>query len=382
MMKLLFAALLLLAQNVYANVEALEAFVTKATAEKSPPSASVAVLMNGEIVYEGAFGCNDSACKQHTSLKSVYHAFSLTKILTAVVMVQLIEEGKASLNDNVSKYFPRFRAQYDDSDVNVTLLELLNHSSGITDFVGDYRHLFDDERYEEALRNGEKLPKYIPLSHQPGSESSYSSAEYIVLGKVIEKIEGEPFDEVVTRRILTPVGMKESGFTYTPEMASNQVYGTIEFFSIIGTAMRMMMPDAYHDHYEGTTLWLKQFDVQWQPAGGLVSSIHDMALFLQAYLRGKLLSPAGMALINDTPTVIVHQRFSSFDDVRFGIGWYHLRNDGHFFLQHQGVGPGFRTIMRIYPKEGLAFVVLTDQTGTDIDHWGDVVFDNFSGKGK
>ena len=73
----------------------------------------------------------------------------------------------------------------------------------------------------------------------------------------------------------------------------------------------------------------------------------------------------------ETPTVRVDSFLSSQEDVRFGIGWYHITDKGEFFYQHQGLGPGYRTIMRIYPKYDISFVILTSQTETDIDAWGD-----------
>lgn len=366
---------------LHAGINRFETFVNEQTDEREPPSAAVAVLRGGEIIYEGSFGFNDFERKRPSSVESVYHVFSLTKIVTATAMMQLIEEKKASLDDRVSDYFPRFRAKYDDRDVPVTILNLLNHSSGITDFSGDYRHMFDDVRYAYAMSNQEDLAPFVELSFAPGSEARYSSSEYVVLGYLIEKISGRPFEEVIAAKILEPAEMKRSGFTYSESMGNDEVHGTVEFFSLVGLAMRMFMTDEMKDRYEGTTLWLNRFDVQWAPAGGLVGSVHDMALFLQAYLGCSLFSGETAALINDLPSVKVHKNNSSFDDIRFGIGWYHLKKGGEFFLQHQGIGPGFRNIMRVYPEHDLSFVILTSQSGTDIDYWADILFKNFKKEG-
>jgi CubicO group peptidase (beta-lactamase class C family) len=377
----LIVMVLIAAAMLHADINRFESFVTRQTVEDEPPSAAVAVLKGGEIIYEGAFGFNDYAKSQPSSLESVYHVFSLTKILTATAMMQLVEEKRASLDERVSDYFPRFRARYDDKDVPVTILNLLNHSSGISDFSGDYRHMFDDGRYAQAMANGEELEPFVELEFVPGSQAQYSSSEYVVLGYLIEKITGRAFEEVIAAKILEPAGMKRSGFTYSESMESDEVHGTVKFFSMVGLAMRLFMTDEMKDRYEGTTLWLNQFDVQWAPAGGLVGSVHDMGLFLHAYLSCSLFNAKTAALINDQPTVKVHNGNSAFDDVRFGIGWYHLKKEGESFLQHQGIGPGFRNIMRIYPEHDLSFVILTSQSGTDIDRWADILFKNFKEEG-
>ena len=215
------------------------------------------------------------------------------------------------------------------------------------------------------------MEAYIELPYMPGSEANYSSAEYIILSRIIEKATGEKFGKLVEQRILMPAQMERSGFTYTEEMAADQVYGTLKFFSVVGMIMRLLMDDADKDHYEGTTLWLKQFDVGWLAAGGLIAPIHDMALFLSAYNNGKLMDAGTKRLFLQTPTVPVLSPFSSQERVAFGIGWYHIEDKGEFFYQHQGLGPGFRTIMRIYPKYDISFVILTSQTETDIDGWAD-----------
>ena len=285
--------------------------------------------------------------------------------------MQLVDEGVLALDEPVQKYLPRFKAMYDDKEVTVTILNLLNHSSGITDRSSEVRPLTDDNYYEYAKANGIEIVEYIELPYLPGSEAKYSSAEYIILSRIIEKATGEEFGEMVMERVVEPAQMERSGFTYTEAMANDQVYGTMKMFSIVGIAMRMFMDSDNKDHWDGTTQWLKQFDIGWLAAGGLVAPIHDMALFLSAYNNCKLMDAETKKIFLETPTVRVDSFLSSQEDVRFGIGWYHITDKGEFFYQHQGLGPGYRTIMRIYPKYDISFVILTSQTETDIDAWGD-----------
>jgi len=378
-MKRAFVALVsVFVLNSYGNIDDFESFIREEVKNQTPPSAAFAVLKGTKIIYESSRGYNDVNQTQLTALESIYHVFSLTKIPAAIVVMQLVSEGKIHLDDDISRYFPRLRAKYDGKKATITVLNLLNHSSGISDRSSDYRYMFDDNYYALMQARGEEMEPFIDLPYLPGSEAKYSSAEYVLLGKIMEQVTKKPFAEIVHERIIAPAGMKRSGFSYTDEMAKDQVYGTVKFFSIVGFAMRMFMEDAWQDHYEGTTLWLKQFDVRWQPAGGIVSSIHDMALFLKAYREGILMDTKTQSLLSNTPSVKVHQFFSSYDDVRFGIGWYHLKNSNEQFYQHQGLGPGFRTIMRIYPKYDISFVILTSQTETDIDNWADRLFESLA----
>ncbi|MDA3946387.1 MAG: serine hydrolase [Helicobacteraceae bacterium] len=377
-MKTLFLTLLI-GLNLFGGVESFEDFVREETTAQTPPSASFAVLKGDKILYESSFGFNDSKASQATSLESIYHVFSLTKILSATLVMQLVNEGVLGLEDPVEKYLPRFRAKYEGKEVTVTILNLLNHSSGITDRSSEVRPLTDDDYYAYAKASGLETAKYVELPYLPGSEANYSSAEYIILSRIIEKATGEGFGEMVMERVVGPAQMKRSGFTYTDAMAADQVYGTMKMFSITGIAMRMFMDSANKDHWDGTTEWLKQFDIGWLAAGGLVAPIHDMALFLSAYNNHLLMDEKTKKMFLETPTVKVDSFLSSQEDVRFGIGWYHIKDKGEFFYQHQGLGPGFRTMIRIYPKYDISFVILTSQTETDIDAWGDRLIKDVKG---
>ena len=352
--------------SMFAGVLDFEKYITGEIADKTPPSASFAILKGSKVVYTKSIGYTDKNMTQKTTNSSVYHVYSLTKILTTSLIMKLIEEKKIGLHDSITKYFPYFDLRYKDKKVDVTILNLLNHSSGIGDRSKEIR----------SMMGATKSENYQELPYLPGSESSYSNVEYILLGKVAEKVTGKSFETLIDKYILKPAKMKRSAFTYTPKIRDTQVHGTIQFFSIVGTVMRFMLTDEAKGGYEGCMLWLNAFDIEWKPAGGLVSSIDDMAKFISAYHKNKLFSKKTKNLIVKQKNVIVNSWLSSQDEVHFGIGWYHIRDKGKFFYQHQGLGPGFRTIMRIYPKYDITIIILTSQTSTDIDAWADRLIDD------
>ncbi len=360
-MKKIALLLLFLTLGLLGDIAHFEAFVKKKIADKTPPSASFAILKGDRVVYTKSMGYNDANRTQRTTTKSVYHVYSLTKILTATLVMQLIEEKKIGLYDSVKNYFPNFDAKYKGKSVEISILSLLNHSSGIKD--GSF------EIYK--MMQKEKSDLFIELPYLPGTEAKYSNAEYILLSKIVEKATGKNFVDLIKEYIIEPSKMSRSDFIYNSSIADEQVYGTIRFFSIIGTVMKFMLAEESKDFYEGSMLWLKEFDIEWQAAGGMVSSIDDMAKFLSYYQANRLFSLKTKSLFVNQKAIPVHSWLSLQDEVNFGIGWYHIRDKGKFFYQHQGVGPGFRTIMRIYPELDLSFIILTSQTGIDIDAWAD-----------
>ena len=352
--------------SLFANISEFEQYIQKEIENKTPPSASFAILEGSKIVYMKSIGYNDANMTQRTNTQSVYHVYSLTKILTASIVMKLIEKGKISLDDPVKKYFPNFNLKYEGKDVDITILNLLNHSSGINDNSPKIRGMFQQHNNNN----------YLTLPYLPGSEAKYSNAEYIILSKILEQVTDETFDTLVKEYILDPANMTNSGLTYDPKMSNDQVYGTIKFFSLTGLIMKFILDDKNKDFYQGSTLWLKEFDVRWQAAGGLVSSITDMAKFLSAYHSNQLFSQKTKNIFTRSKSVQVDSWLSSQEDVSFGIGWYHIYNEGKFFYQHQGLGPGFRTIIRIYPAYDTSIIILTSQTSVDIDTWADKLIDH------
>ena len=342
-----------------------EKFVEKKISEKSPPSASFAILKRDKVIYTKSMGYNDANQSQATKTNSVYHIYSLSKILTATLVMQLIEEKKLSLDDPIKKFFPNFNLKYNDKNISITLENLLNHSSGLQDRMPKIAKMINGE---------ENL--FIELPFRPGSEAKYSSAEYIILAQIIEQVTMEDFGDLIHKHILTPLKMTQSDYHYNKEIKRNQVYGTLQYFSLIDSVMRFMLDDKNKDHYEGTMLWLKEFDIPWKSAGGLVSSIDDMAKFLAAFNGNKLFNQQSKDLFFKRKSVPVHSWITSQEQTDFGIGWYHIHDKGKFFYQHQGVGPGFRTIMRIYPKLDVSIIILTSQTSVDIDAWADKLIDS------
>ena len=355
---------------LWSSVIDFEKYITHEIADKTPPSASFSILKGAKVVYSKSIGFTDRNMTQRTTNSSVYHVYSLTKILTTSLVMKLIEKKKIGLHDSIRKYFPNFDLRYEGEKVDVTILNLLNHSSGIGDRSDEIRSMFGEE----------KKDVFQALPYLPGSEAKYSNVEYIILGKVVEKVMGKDFETLIQKYILNPAKMQRSAFTYSSKIEKTQVYGTLQFFSITGMVMRFILKDESKDKYEGCMLWLKDFDIAWKPAGGLISSIDDIAKFMSAYHKNKLFSAKTKKLIFEQKNVLVDSWMSTQDEVHFGIGWYHIRDKGEFFYQHQGLGPGFRTIIRIYPKYDVTIIILTSQTSIDIDLWADTLIEDIISK--
>lgn len=212
------------------------AFFNNEVATGKIPGAVVLIQQHGKPVYHEAFGVQDVVSKAPITDKTIFRLFSMTKVITAVVSVQLLEEGKYRLDDPVAKYIPSFadvkvgveKTNEDGSktldlvppDRPPTILDLMRHTSGITyGFYGDslvrkayapaelYAGDFDLAEFAERIAR-------LPLHNQPGALWQYGHSTD-VLARIMEIVSGKPLIAIEREKLLDPLGMTDTGFFVT-----------------------------------------------------------------------------------------------------------------------------------------------------------------------
>ncbi|MEU0740186.1 serine hydrolase domain-containing protein [Streptomyces sp. NPDC006134] len=213
-------------------------------------------------------------------------AASNTKAFTAVVVLQLVGEGTVGLDTPVDTYLPALVRGEGIDGRRITVRQLLQHTSGLPDYTdslgGDSfarRHVYTEPR--ELLD--------LALAHRarfaPGSRWEYSNTNYIVLGLLIQKITGRPVAEVITRRVVEPIGLRH---TYFPAVGDQHIDGP--------------HPKGYHAVEPGQALRdITVMDPSWGwAAGQLITTPRDLNLFFTALLRGELLKPRQLRQMRTT----------------------------------------------------------------------------------
>ena len=207
-LSILFAPALFLAP-IAAHAQALtpeqtqqvDKIVADALTSSKVPSASIAIVRDGRIVYARAYG-DQGADMKATSADAKYQIASVSKQITAAGILLLEDEGKLSLDDKVSKWVP----DVTDAD-KITIRQLLSHTSGLQDYW--------PQDYDFAAMEKPVTPQGIvdrwgkkPLDYAPGTAWQYSNTGYVVAGMIVEKASGEPLLKFLERRIFKPLGMK------------------------------------------------------------------------------------------------------------------------------------------------------------------------------
>ncbi len=225
------------------------------------PGANYAIYYQGTIVMDSVGNKALFPEREKNNLDTIYDIASLTKVVvTNVLLAHLEEEGKIAFQDSYQKYFPHFRYP------NVTLEHLLTHSSGLVPKYDKNNLVSKDEFFEK-----------IEAKNQPGEDVIYSDLNYILLGFLIEKLEGKSLDILAQEKIFTPLGMKDTGYLPTDKMRCAPTEKMEK---------RGIVRGEVHDE---KAYFLKGVSGH----AGVFSTIQDLFLFMRGILEGTIptLSP-------------------------------------------------------------------------------------------
>ena len=294
----------------------------------------VAIARHGHIGYERTFGWMDVARREPMRRDAIFRIYSMTKPVTAVGILRLVEDGKIGLDDPVSKYIPSFAnlkvfaGGTADSPIlaspasPVTVRQLLNHTSGLPYGLtaGPVDTIFARAKLYDASRTLEQFTDSlarIPLLFPPGTHWSYSSG-VDVAGRVIEAASGQTLDRFLEEQVFRPLGMRDTGFRIRPDMRSRlaTVYKTGpdgRLQELVGDALLAMFEP------EARFLW---------GSGGLLSTPDDYLRFTQMLLNGgvfgetRILRPETVALMthNTLPADLTPVQSGALGDPTYGFG--------------------------------------------------------------
>jgi CubicO group peptidase (beta-lactamase class C family) len=357
------------------SIGSLESYLTTLTAHETPPALDVVVIKNGAITYSKTFGVADGPSRRPATADGIYHYWSVTKLFTATAIMQLVEDGKVTLDDPITKYVRTFSAtSRSGAPSAITVRQLLDHTSGMKNLtpihlVGWIHHLDDPPVNQTALVT-QRMASYQTLATEPGQAASYSNAGYIVLGAVIESAAGQPYEDFVRERILKPLGMSNTDFIYREDLRARAIMGTHPLFHIF-TPLLFLIHRDWFSHWiskiHNYRMWLSPLYTDYTGPTGLVGTGLDLARFGQAFLAGGELE-GHRILTTETVRTMLNEGYGANtgpDKDRMGLGW-HWWNDAPIpFKGHGGDGPGFGAQLAIFPTQNMVVVVLANDTLMD-----------------
>jgi len=309
------------------NSEVLDAAITAQMDKHGLPGVAVAVIEGDKVVYLNGYG---TAGKHVMTPQTQMFIGSQSKSFTALIIAQLVEQGKIKLNAPIQQYIPWFEVANKTYSAKITINHLLHHTSGLSE-SGYSVLLKPNTTSEEATRS---LAQAYPTALL-GREFQYFNLGYDVLTYIIEKVTGERYADYLQNSILKPLGMTHT--TGDPATATDLAKGYTRLF---GFALPM-------------TQQVRDYEIG---AGYIVSTVEDMAkyaLAMKSEANG-LISPAMYRLMMNPGLGA------------YGMGWHIVDNGVKIF--HGGANDTFATHVYIYPKADRAFVLLINE-GYQMDHF-------------
>jgi CubicO group peptidase (beta-lactamase class C family) len=307
----------------------LHAILAKAQSEHRIPSVAAAVVRDGEIVWDGAVGVADAERDEAATAAHQYRIGSITKTFTAVAVMQQRAEGKLDLEDRLDVHLD-VPARGD-----LTLRRMLAHGSGLQrEIPGDVWETFEfPKTTDELLATLEQAELVLA----PGERWHYSNLAFVLLGEVVAKLSGMPYEDYVEQRILQPLGLTRT--TFSPEAPTALAYSVDPYMDVVHREPMMV-------ERKGSIA----------AAGHLWSTVGDLcrwAAFL-AKPDPAVLAPEALDLMTSVQTMADPYRWS----LAWGVGLMLVRKDERIYCGHDGGMPGYLANVLVDRDDGLGAAVL------------------------
>ena len=334
------------------------------------------IAHRGKVIHHQAVGVLDLDAARPMDQDALFHIASMTKPITALAVMTLVDDGLVALTDPVARHLPVFgdvklRVKAAEAAVGsgleelraparpITIQDLLTHTSGMR---GAYPEPLKDLFMTRNLTLAEAVESFArePLEVEPGSRWLYSNMGIATLGRIVEVVSGQRFEDYLEARVFGPLGMKDSHFFVPADKAGR-------IASIYQLERGRLVRDRRYDHRPAAAYVM--------PEGGLYSTARDLFRLCQMMLNGgffegrRILSRAAVEVMTQVHTGEMRAGFSP--GIGFGLGWAVVRNTEGMFRYNSigtfGHGGLFKTCYFVDPKKQLVGVILMQRLSDDGD---------------
>lgn len=291
------------------------------------------VAKNGQVIYRKAFGLADLELNVPMQPDMVFRIGSVTKQFTAIAILQLMEQGKLSLQDEITKYLP----DYPMHGHSITIEHLLTHTSGIKSYtnIPEFRTMMRTDMTPMEIIEKNKA---LPMEFAPGTEWNYNNSGYILLGYIIEKVSGKTYAEYLQENFFTPLGMTGSYYGDNTKIIKNRAsgYQPGEGGTVNADYLSMTLPYA---------------------AGSIMSTVDDLYRWNRALHSYKLVKKETLDMAHTT------YKLADGKPVGYGYGWSLSELQGSRTIEHGGGINGYLSFAVYLPDEDVFVALLSNSNG-------------------
>jgi CubicO group peptidase (beta-lactamase class C family) len=294
------------------------------------PGVTALVSRNGQVIYQKAFGMANLELGVPMQVDNIFRIGSITKQFTAIAILQLMEQGKLDLQDEITKYIPDYPTQGN----KITIEHLLTHTSGIQSYTGMKDFI---ERITLDLKPTEMIDhfKNEPMEFEPGTKWNYNNSGYYLLGYIIEQVSGKTYPEYIEENFFKPLGMSHSLYGSDITIVKNRASGYSRGDNGYENAQAMSMTQPYS-------------------AGSIQSTVEDLFKWNQAVHEYKLVKKESL------DKAFTNYKLADGTETDYGYGWSFGYVQESPTIEHGGGINGFSTMAIYLPKEDVYAVVFAN----------------------
>lgn len=319
------------------RLQSIDSFVANEMARQRIPGLAVGIYSRGRILLAKGYGQANVELGVRVKAETIFQSGSVGKQFVSAAIMMLVEEGKLSLDDSITKYFPDAPASWKP----ILIKNLLSHTSGLAEYESDDRtgpkgpfYLRLDYTEDELVTKIEALP----VEWASGDQWAYRNTNYVILGVLIHKVTGKPYAEFLDERIFKPLGMTSTRLISDRDIIPNRAAG----YEI-------------HDGQLKNQEWVSP-TFNSTADGALYFNVLDLAKWDEALYDTRLLKQTSF----DRIWTVYPLNDGKPNPAGYGFGWDIDQQNGHKRLEHGGAWQGFTCNISRYPDDNLAVVVLTN----------------------
>ncbi len=318
------------------QAQTLEATIDQLLNEKYPadkPGATALIAKDGEVIYRKSFGLANLELGVSMKPENVFEIGSITKQFTSVSILMLLEQGKLSLQDEITKYLP----DYPVNGKTITIHHLLNHTSGIKSYTSMSNFM---SRAREDMSPTELIDvfKNEPMDFDPGEAYQYNNSAYIILGHIIEVVSGQSYANYIEQNIFQKLGMDNSHYGSNTKVIPNRASGYQPSENGYNNAEYLSMTLPY-------------------AGGSLMSCVDDLLLWEQALHKNTLITEGSKKL------AFTNYTLNNGTPIYYGYGFSVDEINGIPTIEHGGGIFGYTCYGLYVPSEDVYVIVLTNSNG-------------------
>lgn len=345
-------------------VQEYEKFALETIKETHQPGAAIAIVKGSEVLYLKGMGVKSVGTTDSVDIHTVFRIASVSKGFAAILTGILVQEKKIEWDDKVIKYLPAFALKDTFSTHHITIRHILSHTSGLP--IHTFTNLIESRVPYETLRDN---LRYVSPVAPLGKEYGYQNVVYSLIGDIIKKVTGKPYNEVLKEKVFTPLQMTDASASFESLDEGSNV-----------ALPHLKRSDSTFYAFRNTPEYYSVL-----PAAGVNASISDMAKWL-------------MALLGNNPEVITKEtlkelfkrevqvprrrkyhffRWRSIRETYYAMGWRVLNYGGETVIYHGGFVNGYRSEIGFCPSQKIGIVVLCNASGKLVNESIPTFFDDY-----